>query len=889
MKKIAFIAGLLLLCEQVYGVTSTDWNPATDTGVLIISCDDEAEPAFTTVATSLDFPMVFNLWDGLSGVKRTAALTAWRDGHDVGCHTDYGRADTMTAAQLHTMFNNSVTDLTSLFGSATGGPLASTWTPQSWVFKGNYWHQQAMDSALARFELIRPSLTNTGGDTSIFHDSPAENWGAGAIAGTYNAHPFQGAGRGIPILQTTRYLPWNRCCSKNDYNQVTGTITTDTLGLGAYLNDIKTNHLIGTVMIHPYLSGVTPYDFSADMLTALVWKARDLGGIWITTPRKLKATSYFSDIFSRSLSDTIYVESGATGRGTYADPTKFNWALGTTWDRVIKFKTDATYRVDQLVQTTTWPEDLYCRGNITVVGPSTLENRLGSTSGTNDGDTSSLRMIPSADGLFDDPAIPNAYARGNSQTWKNVTFYPRAVCRSDANKSTGFITQGANVTIDSCFFTVRGGAGLSRFSGSPHLTIRKSTFTIDTAVTAASAIELLGGTGDSCFVAVNNIFKTHGSATAQTLIYSQVAPRPTASRQDTIANNIFYNVGSNSTSNGIRYLAASASSPPYYNVYWGGNVMRNGGAALKIKLLSASAMTWDVANDTLMDFRITLHAAGIDSLKSYVVNYDIGTGDTAKWGGVPLATIHGSAARWGSIGLTQYTENPFLANRAITGKNEYARYRGPWFITRMITNGVLPAATDSSADQTAKTTWYDIAKPTTESDMAQYKLWMDEYYKLPYASRKAHWNVLGQSTAFQSFYGHYNWLDSITNHGASLGDSLNPATWHNIPKPLNESDELQLYIYRKAYFDLPEATRHKMFWNVLAQGSNFEDWNGYWPVQSAVDAATYSPSDEYSPASWFDIPKPRNRSDLAMLDFYLDEYMMLNDTERDKMYWNIKQ
>jgi hypothetical protein len=251
-----------------------------------------------------------------------------------------------------------------------------------------------------------------------------------------------------------------------------------------------------------------------------------------------------------------------------------------------------------------------------------------------------------------------------------------------------------------------------------------------------------------------------------------------------------------------------------------------------------------------------------------------------KWGGkVGLTGMTNSA--FGTIGVGVSPADygvPTIGMR-------YANIPGPWWVLYNVTNNSWPASQDSTED---KNDWYQIMKPVNSTDMAQFKIWMDEYYKLAKASQKALWKVEGVSSGMAAYYGHYRWLDSLASHGGTVADSLDDATWHPIPKPLNPSDELQLYIFRKAYFQLPWATRKKMFWKVLAQSTNFKDWDGYYAFLDGIPG-TYDASDEYDPETWFHVPKLRNRSDEEMWAYYSEDYMLLPDATRDKMYFEINQ
>lgn len=79
-----------------------------------------------------------------------------------------------------------------------------------------------------------------------------------------------------------------------------------------------------------------------------------------------------------------------------------------------------------------------------------------------------------------------------------------------------------------------------------------------------------------------------------------------------------------------------------------------------------------------------------------------------------------------------------------------------------------------------------------------------------------------------------------------------------------------------------------MFWKVLAQSTNFKDWDGYYAFLDGIPG-TYDASDEYDPETWFHVPKLRNRSDEEMWAYYSEDYMLLPDATRDKMYFEINQ
>lgn len=705
MKKTMWALLILLLAlpgwavEPDGSVTYTDeWTPGTHKGILMITCDDWAHDPFTSLADSLNFPMAFMLSGAdndtpAHDARRASAVAAWEAGIDIGVHyagdeSPNALVKDMTPDQKKAMFVNNIAAVQSIMGTTPGGPTGGAWTPQSFAYYGNDWTENALDIGSGYFTYQRgrySSVDSAGVITTLY--SPLMSHTGNYVGMTFNkianAPISDKYGRGQSLVQTQAdrhswQQPFKGFASSAE-------AADDTTGAGAFLLDIVKYNLVSSVNIHP--GG----DASYQELMKLMQYALARGDIWITTPRKLMANASLAAAFNRGLQDTLYVATTGTdtGLGTWDDPTTFKVALQAQWTHPVKFKTDETYYVPTTIDAA---NDIVNCGAISVVGPSTLKFQLNPQGATDMTAALSavLKADPACSTIDDDATTANDYTTGYRQTYKDLTFESHGNAYESSFPSHMIQVLGNRVYFEDCEFDISSKYAVMLTAGGTRSHFLRSYFHVDTTTAGCGGV-FGNSTGATEAVLVGNLLKSTTGSAANTLVRWDT--KVSASIPDTIANNIFWNAGTATTSNAVKYLVASSATQPYYNVYWGGNLSRFAtGKDLKIQL-KAGAVTWAVGNDSLMNYRITLHPAKIDSLKSWAVTYDPADGDTVRWGGLPLGDAYGTAERYGSIGQTQYvnTKQLFLWPSVHGAEKSINAVVGtPEYLLVLIRAGVLP-------------------------------------------------------------------------------------------------------------------------------------------------------------------------------------------------------
>jgi hypothetical protein len=662
MKCVAFAALSLAICAEgaVDGVIDypIEFDNNIHKGILIITCDDWVHPAWLTLADSLDCPISFMCAGGdMTPPRQPAVRLAWETGADIGVHTQPTDpvVPMMTDQQLRTMFESNTEVVRMVLGNAIGGPIGEqVWAPQSWVYYGNNWSERALRIGREYFSWQRvrfDSSDSAGVITSAYPPLMASGSSAyvGLTLNNVSNSPFNGnCGRGVPILQAkSDRMPYQFPCRGCDDT------TTDTTGLGMYLNDLARNHLIGVPNIHP------GRDIDYFELMWLMYLAKNRGDIWITTPRKLMDNQILATALNRSLTDTLYISATADemGLGTYADPAHIKIALNETWTHPIKCKSDEEYILNSLVSPSI---DLVPAGALHLIGPSTIVidlNNAGIPGDPRDVNTSYLKCSPRANTLDDDPNHVNTYPRGKEQKYSNLKFVTQGNTSWLSSPAAGIQILGKHVTFEQCQFESRSRFAIKVTVGGAHLTLRRNTFNVDTSGIGCGAVVVLHAS-DSSQVFVGNRFESSRSVDLNSILYWEISP--SISKPDTIANNIFWNRGDVSETNAIRYISASQPTVPSYSVHFGGNLAGSVlGREFKIQFPSGQ-MNW-VDGCEILDDLIEQRAPEYDD-HNWFVTYDPVNSDTIRWGGIPLAPCHGTAENWASIGpeQSQVPPDPFI-------------------------------------------------------------------------------------------------------------------------------------------------------------------------------------------------------------------------------------
>lgn len=755
MKRFMWALALVLLIAlpaTVQGVVdgkinyTQEWDPSIHRGILLITEDDWVHPAWLTLADSLECPISFMCAGGDLAddpVRQPDVRLAWQYGADIGVHTQpvTPTVPNMTDAQIRVMFNSNINTVRDVIGTTVGGPLNSTWSPQSWVYYSNDWNERALRIGHDYFAWQRVRYTSadsasTGAVTTAYH--PLMSSSSSEYIGLSNNKvantPYNSLrGRGVPIIQAKAdRMPFQFTCGGCD------DATSDTTGNGAYLDDLIKYHLIGVPNIHP--SGDVNYTELQDFMV----KAMARPEIWKATPRKLMSVPALAAAFNRSLTDTLYISATASemGLGTWADPAHLKIALNENWTHPVKCKTDETYYLGSLVPPTT---DIIPAGAITVIGPSTFKvYEQGNVAGDfSDAISSVFKASPRADSLDAHPVMVSghttkAYKWGVGQKYIDMTFESHGSTLYSAVPSYAVSVNGKHVTFDRCYFKSNTKTAIRSHSDASHLRVLNSIISIDTTAATTCNAVMIQHVSDSMQVFIGNIFKTAPNAQQHNLLYRELAPAAGAGKQDTLVNNLFWNVGTNTSSRALRFDAATQSPSPRFNCYFGGNMMRSASTSPLIVYLLSTAQTvpWAYCDTALADLRL---GDTTTRTKHWSVTFDplAYSADTLKWGGLPMPTSYGTSKYWGSIGPTQYTATPFVSLSQPANTTAYAHYETPWKLLQLVNVGVLPPSDSLRADSA-----YDIYLGTTQQEQEQYRIYIDASSYWPEATRrKMRWRV----------------------------------------------------------------------------------------------------------------------------------------------------
>lgn len=889
MLLLAVLAGAARATKDGTISYSTAWVPATTTGILLITCDDTASATFLNLADSLECPITFAIaGSGPEGIyteeRRAAVRAAWAAGADIGVHTtnpanlDGGATvANSTTAQLRNMFEFNIGAVRSALQNTMGGPLSGPWSPQYWVYYSNLWTEASLTVGRDYFTMQRTNENSAAATpTTAYHPlmnhAQTDYIGLG-LSRVANAGWDNKRGRGVPLVQAKGdRLPTPLGFNGNlsvDQGGSPLEADDDTTGTQAFIDDLVAKHLIANVMIHQN------YDVSYNELMMFMQYALSKSGLWIATPRTIENTPALKALLARSLTDTLYTSATANsyGLGTWEDPAHILYALNENWTHPVKCKSNETYDLATLVSPTV---DINMGGAISFSGPSTIVVTVDSTNSSTDARdayTSYFKCSPRASAYDDDPGDNDTFPYGTNQVLYNLTFASsgNSVYASSVAPA-GVHVMGKHVLIKNCTFNshtlhaIRAHRQMSA-NGGAHLRLIGNTFNTWKANNSGAII--LQDETDSVLVAVGNTFNTWNGSNTGNMIYREYAIRAKSPvRADTICNNLFHNFGTNTAVNAFKIAGATRATKPYYDVFWGGNMQHTtAGRAFKIKLKSASAVTWAIGNDSLMDYRISLHAAALDSLRSWTVTTDpaVYWPDTVRWGGVPLGSTYGTASRWGSIGPTQYTGDPIIWAGDYRGRETY-QDMSLWELLHLINAGVLPQVTTANAG-----TYYELPMVHNESDAMMVESWLDAWREWPQATREKIQFVFSSTTALiksadSTYVGPAQLIASLNAGHEVACDSLDASTWFRFSRPYNITDRLQIMHWLDYMETQTDTTRRKfrfavdgtdLGWYSPATGESYPD--GMWSVYAAIGAGE-SASDSLTSDNWFQLPRARPKT-----------------------------
>lgn len=404
-------------------------------------------------------------------------------------------------------------------------------------------------------------------------------------------------------------------------------------------------------------------------------------------------------------------------------------------------------------------------------------------------------------------------------------------------------------------------------------------------------------------------------------------------------NNTFY-IGRTSASPDtvttcVRYDNVSQSTPRADSLIFINNwVKRNGGNYSNIRLYSGglnNSKFWFARNLVPSWSRPVADGNGAVRSLGYLAGYNIGgagnyspacapdtttnirsrnwagrfsaSSDSMKMGGV-LSTTRGAyvwkPAQYGvevgpyhtSVGSTIYAGEPYVWTATLTTSHGVNRIGGPWKLLQLINNGVLPAA-----DSLDYTTWHEIPRVYNDSDKVLVRSWLDAWENWPNTARMKVRFAFASSpmkviSPSDSSYANGPWgaLKHIVSGGGTVSDSTSASTWYQFPRPYNHTDELQLDYWSRVWKKWPDATRKKIRYRV--QGTDlamFEpdgtSLDGLWAVDAAITAATATASDSLDEATWFLLPRVRDKefAQAVQSRIYLDALATWPDAKRKRV------
>jgi len=683
---VAFMG--LLAFSTAQAITYTDYDPDTHKGILCVGIDDYMDATQLDTLDAVGLPVTFFIYEEeaeANANRRRDTNRAINSGYDIQAHTTSVGIDTLTTAELHTMFSEAKEYVTSK------RRMRTDWSaePVAFTYFGNNWTTESQEIGKTYFDLIR--LRPNSSDATPVKAYPDEP----------DASPTWSSGRSLPLVQTDLsrviYTASTAICDSCG----TATASTDTTGIGEFLTDIVTNRTLVITSLHR-----ENYDISNHQIATLLREANSRGDIWITDISHLWAelgSSHDTDSWGVVYADA---QGDSAGLGTATDPVALEWALSHTWGQAIQLANETYDFTDMFGVDAAY--DLILKNSMTIRGPATITITKG---GTNTSDETAVS--------FDASPVGGTFTDTYQIRLVNCTI---DVGSGDSASESGIYIADRHASVDSC--TINQGSGIGiRVSGSaaraPRIT--NNTFIQDTGTLAGrGAVGKYSSGGDSLVFIANKVVTESDSNQYSHvgLIYSEVAIDA-----DSILNNEWFNCSQ--AKNNYAFMTTTAE----YGAVFGGNYIASPDTT-GIIYLDSAAKNATIALDSLSDASgLAKNWVTLDSTRGQL-------NDTLRFGGYQLSGWS-TGANHASIGPVQYTANPFVGSKLPFSRQSYAMLEGPWDLLQLIDNGVL-----SASDSLDTETWYPIIIGETPQEQAQYQLFIDAYNAWPEANRqKIRWSV----------------------------------------------------------------------------------------------------------------------------------------------------
>ena len=684
---VAFM-GLLAFSTAQATVSHTAYDPTVHKGILCVGIDDYMDATQLDTLDAVGLPVTFFIYEDEAEANATriaATNRAINTGYDIQAHTTSVGIDTLTAAEIRTMFSEAKEYVTSK------RRMRSDWsaTPVGFTYFGNAWTEESQSILTDYFSVGR--IRYYSSDTPTVRAYPYAP----------DVSPQWKSDRGLPLAQMDlsrlTYPTANTVCDSCG----TGTASEDTTGMADFLEGLSDDRAISVTSFHKQ-----NYDISNHQMATLLRTADARGDIWIATIQQV--WDEFGDSHAHEDWGVVYCDAqgDSSAKGTSDDPIAFEWALNYTWGQTLQLA-DETYDLPSMfgVEAADPSFDLTFTNSMTIRGPATWDFGEVYTDNTRFG--AIVLLDPENDTWLEDYRLRLVNIDMSSDV---STTYGGSI----------LYIYTRNVEIDSCNVTQGSNMAFRLNNDNAHrVRCTNSTFTQTSNSPNGCFTKTSSGSDSSSFIG-NIVTNESASGSIRGGFYAQNVECV----GDSIMNNVFINDAVSPTSYYAVGLTKVGSSG--YDVFFGGNLVSTGNTDVVINLDGAD-FTWATGVDSLTN----VHGLG----KNFVTPSS-SISDTLRFGGYKLSGW-ATGANHASIGPVQYTANPFVGSKLPFSRQSYAMLEGPWDLLQLIDNGVLSASDSLDTD-----TWYPIVIGETPQEQAQYQLFIDAYNAWPEANRqKIRWSV----------------------------------------------------------------------------------------------------------------------------------------------------